>query len=197
MDVNSVCPALCTSVCLSVLRVVRMRNVSGGSSQSVPCNMSIKSLCTIHTYIHMFQRREAVSSYFISTPGGLSDVCLEMGRGMTSILLLFIKMELVYWNSVSRQTVIDIKCRYARVLCVTVLRVVVIWLLAPSRSETSPGYPSWGPEFDERAVYVRILVDEMALRENYLRVLRCFPISVISLTLHAHLWLLHASKDTV
>jgi hypothetical protein len=58
--------------------------------------------------------------------GGLSDVCLEMGRGMTSIPLLFIKMELVYRNSVSRQTVIDIKCRYARVFGVTVLRVVVI-----------------------------------------------------------------------
>jgi hypothetical protein len=39
------------------------------------------------------------------------DVCLEDGRGMTNILLLFIKVELVYPNAVSRQTTIDIKCQ--------------------------------------------------------------------------------------
>jgi len=133
-----------------------------------------------------------MSSYFITSPGGggggLCDVCLEMGRGMTSILLLFIKMELVHRNSVSRQTVIDIKCRYARVLGVTGFACGghLTFDTVQGRN-VSRLFIVGGPEFDQRASYVRILVDKMALREDYLRVLWSSPISVISLTLRTHL----------
>jgi len=115
-------------------------------------------------------------------------VCLEMGRGMTSILLLFIKMELVHRNSVSRQTVIDIKCRYARVLGVTGFACGghLTFDTVQGRN-VSRLFIVGGPEFDQRASYVRILVDKMALREDYLRVLWSSPISVISLTLRTHL----------
>lgn len=146
------------------------------------------SLFLLYIYVYIcVSVREAMTSYFISSPGGLSDVCLEKGRVMTSILLLFIKMELVYRNAVSRQTVIDIKCRQVRQLCVAVLCIVVIRILTPCRAETSPGCPSWGHEFDLGAVYVGVLVDEVALREDYLRVRRSSPVSIISATLHTHL----------
>jgi hypothetical protein len=103
-----------------------MRNVGGGPSQSISYNMFIKSPCIICTYICCIcvSVREAMSSYFISSPRGVSDVCMERGRVMTSVLLLFIKMELVHRNAVSRQTVIDIKCRQVHVLCLMVLRMV-------------------------------------------------------------------------
>ena len=72
--------------------------------------MLIKFPCIIYTYVYLCQRQK---SHFISSPGGggMFDVCLEGGRGMTNILLLFIKVELVYPNAVSRQTTIDIKCQ--------------------------------------------------------------------------------------
>ena len=65
------------------------------------CLLSLLALY-IRIYVNVYRRQRKrlhVVIFHLFPRGGQSDVFLERGRGMTSILLLFIKMELVYRNA--------------------------------------------------------------------------------------------------